>query len=38
MLWINWPAKDNEAVKFYDRIQCILELADLGSLTTQLLY
>ena len=38
MLWISWPAKDNKAVKLYARIQCILELADLGSLTTQLLY
>ena len=28
---------DNKAVKFYARIQCILELADPDNLTTQLL-
>ena len=30
--------RDNKAVKFYARIQCILELGDPDNLTTQLLY
>ena len=33
-----YPAKEDKAVKFYARVQRILELADLGNLTTQLLY